>query len=38
MPVYLIDLKPVSAGPNVMQIQKGAGEGMKELVEKLFAE
>lgn len=38
VPVYLIDPKPVSAGPNVMQIQKGAGEGMKELVEKLFAE
>ncbi len=38
VPVYLIDPKPVSAGPNVMQIQKGASEGMKELVEKLFAE
>jgi NAD-dependent deacetylase len=32
VPVYLIDPNPVSAGSrNIIQIQKGASEGMKEL-------
>lgn len=31
-PIYLIDPNPVSAGSNVKQIQKGASEGMKELL------
>jgi NAD-dependent deacetylase len=35
VPVYLIDPNPISAGGNVTQIQKGASEGMKELLEKL---
>ena len=35
VPVYLIDPNPISAGSNVIQIQKGASEGMKELVQKL---
>ena len=35
VPVYLIDPKPVSAGANVTQIQKGASEGMKELMKIL---
>ncbi len=35
-PVYLIDPKPVNAGGrNITQIQKGASEGMKELMEIL---
>ena len=33
--VYLIDPNPVNAGGNVIQIQKGASEGMKELLTKL---
>ena len=37
VPVYLIDPKPVSAGSNVKQIQKGASEGMKELFAELMA-
>ena len=36
VPVYLIDPKPISAGANVQQIQKGACEGMKELSEILL--
>ena len=32
VPVYLIDPSPISAGANVTQIQKGASEGMKELM------
>lgn len=32
-PVYLIDPNPVSHGANVKQIQKGASEGMKELLD-----
>jgi NAD-dependent deacetylase len=35
VPVYLIDPNPVSAGGNVKQIQKGASEGMKELMKIL---
>lgn len=31
-PVYLIDPNPVNAGSGVTQIQKGASEGMKELL------
>lgn len=34
-PIYLIDPNPVNAGGNVIQIQKGASEGMKELLKKL---
>lgn len=34
IPIYLIDPKPVSAKLNVLQIQKGASEGMRELIEK----
>lgn len=33
--IYLIDPKPVNAGARVTQIQKGASEGMKELIEIL---
>ena len=36
IPVYLIDPNPVSAGGRVQQIQKGASEGMKELLEILM--
>ena len=32
VPVYLIDPSPISAGANVTQIQKGASEGMRELM------
>jgi NAD-dependent deacetylase len=35
VPVYLIDPNPISAGSNVVQIQKGDSEGMKELLKKL---
>ena len=35
VPVYLIDPNPISAGSRVQQIQKGASEGMKELLEIL---
>jgi NAD-dependent deacetylase len=35
VPVYLIDPNPISAGKSVTQIQKGASEGMKELIQKL---
>ena len=36
VPVYLIDPKPVTASVSgVKQIQKGASEGMKELMEIL---
>ena len=38
VPVYLIDPNPVSAGSRVTQIQKGASEGMRELVELLKKE
>ena len=31
VPVYLIDPNPISAGERVVQIQKGASEGMREL-------
>lgn len=31
-PIYLIDPNPISAGARVHQIQKGASEGMKELM------
>jgi NAD-dependent deacetylase len=36
-PVYLIDPNPVNAGSRVQQIQKGASEGMKELMKILTA-
>ena len=36
VPIYLIDPNPVNAGSRVEQIQKGASEGMRELIEKLF--
>ena len=35
IPIYLIDPNPVSAGNRVQQIQKGASEGMKELMKIL---
>ena len=35
VPVYLIDPNPINAGGRVTQIQKGASEGMKELVKIL---
>ena len=35
-PIYLIDPNPVNAGGNVIQIQKGASEGMKELLTHTF--
>ena len=31
-PIYLIDPNPVNAGGNVIQIKKGASDGMKELL------
>jgi NAD-dependent deacetylase len=34
-PIYLIDPNPVSAGSRVKQIQKGASEGMRELMQIL---
>ena len=34
-PIYLIDPNPVNAGGSVIQIQKGASEGMKELLTKI---
>jgi len=36
IPIYLIDPNAVKAGPDVVQIQKGASEGMKELCERLM--
>lgn len=35
VPIYLIDPNPVSAGSRVTQIQKGASEGMRELMKIL---
>lgn len=35
VPVYLIDPKPVNVSGRVVQIEKGASEGMKELMEIL---
>ena len=35
VPVYLIDPNPVNAGGRVTQIQKGASEGMKDLLKIL---
>ena len=35
VPIYLIDPNPISAGSRVTQIQKGASEGMKELMKIL---
>lgn len=35
IPVYLIDPNPVKAGSGVIQIQKGASEGMRELMKML---
>ena len=35
VPIWLIDPKPVSSYRAVTQIQKGASEGMKELISKL---
>jgi NAD-dependent deacetylase len=37
-PIYLIDPNPISAGERVHQIQKGASEGMRELMEILNKE
>ena len=34
-PIYLIDPNPINAGSRVTQIQKGASEGMKELIKIL---
>ena len=36
VPIYLIDPNPVNAGGRVQQIQKGASEGMKELIKTLM--
>ncbi len=35
VPVYLIDPNPINAGDRVVQIQKGASEGMRELLKML---
>lgn len=35
IPVYLIDPNPVKAGSGVIQIQKGASDGMRELMKML---
>ncbi len=35
-PIYLIDPNPVKAGERVRQIQKGASEGMRELISELM--
>ena len=35
VPIYLIDPNPVSVGSRVTQIQKGASEGMRELMKML---
>ena len=35
IPVYLIDPSPINAGSRVLQIQKGASEGMRELYDLL---
>ena len=35
VPIYLIDPNPISAGNGVKQIQKGASEGMRELISLL---
>jgi NAD-dependent deacetylase len=35
VPIYLIDPNPVNAGSRVTQIQKGASEGMRELMKML---
>ena len=35
VPIYLIDPNPVNAGSRVTQIQKGASEGMKDLIKML---
>jgi NAD-dependent deacetylase len=35
VPVYLIDPNPINAGGRVTQIQKGASEGMRELMKLL---
>jgi NAD-dependent deacetylase len=35
VPVYLIDPNPINAGGRVTQIQKGASEGMRELIKLL---
>ena len=37
VPVYLIDPNPINAGGRVTQIQKGASEGMRELMKVLGA-
>jgi NAD-dependent deacetylase len=37
VPVYLIDPNPINAGGRVTQIQKGASEGMRELMKLLGA-
>ena len=35
-PIYLIDPNPINVGGRVQQIQKGASEGMKELIQTLM--
>ena len=35
-PIYLIDPNPINVGSRVQQIQKGASEGMKELIKTLM--
>jgi NAD-dependent deacetylase len=37
VPIYLIDPNPINAGSSVVQIQKGASEGMKELMGIIMA-
>lgn len=36
VPIYLIDPNPIDAGDHVVQIQKGASEGMRQLSELLM--
>jgi len=38
VPIYLIDPNPISAGERVVQIQKGASEGMRELMKLLASD
>ena len=38
VPIYLIDPNPISAGERVVQIQKGASEGMHELMKLLASD
>jgi NAD-dependent deacetylase len=38
VPIYLIDPNPISAGERVVQIHKGASEGMRELMKLLASD